>query len=125
MAQGRGSAMAVTVTILLCMIQLHFEIASAAIYTVGGRGGWIFNVAGWPKGKSFKAGDVLVFNYNPAAHNVVGVSKAGYNSCTAPRGAKFFTSGKDRIKLKRGQNFFICTFAGHCQSGMKIAVTAA
>jgi hypothetical protein len=25
----------------------------------------------------------------------------------------------------KGQNFFICSFAGHCQSGMKIAVNAA
>jgi hypothetical protein len=68
--------------------------------------------------------DFAVFNYSPTAHNTVAVNKAGYNTCTAPRGAKVFKTGKDQIKLVKGQNFFICSFAGHCQSGMKIAVTA-
>lgn len=33
--------------------------AEAATYTVGGAGGWTFNVATWPKGKRFRAGDTL------------------------------------------------------------------
>ncbi|GMY05237.1 basic blue protein-like [Fagus crenata] len=122
MAQGRGSA--IIAAVLLCMFLLHSEMAQAATYTVGDAGGWTFNVAGWPKGKRFRAGDTLVFNYSPTAHNTVAVNKAGYNTCTAPRGAKVFQTGKDQIKLVKGQNFFICSFAGHCQSGMKIAVTA-
>ncbi|KAJ6427641.1 hypothetical protein OIU84_023100 [Salix udensis] len=124
MVQGRGSAMAVAVTAMLCMMLLRFDMAHAATYSVGGPGGWTFNVSGWPKGKSFKAGDILVFNYSPAAHNVVAVNRAGYSSCSTPRGAKVYTSGKDRIKLVKGQNFFTCSFTGHCQSGMKIAVNA-
>ncbi|XVF45737.1 hypothetical protein PTKIN_Ptkin02bG0230400 [Pterospermum kingtungense] len=123
MAQGRGSAMAATV--LLCVLLLNFELAQAAIYTVGGTGGWTFNTVGWTKGKRFKAGDILVFNYNPSIHNVVAVNRAGYSSCSTPRGAKVYQSGKDRIKLAKGQNFFICNFPGHCQAGMKIAATAA
>ena len=63
-----------------------------------------------------------MFNYNPSVHNVVAVSAAGYSRCSAPR---VYTSWKDRITLGRGTNYFICSFAGHCQSGMKIAVTAA
>ncbi|XVF00726.1 hypothetical protein REPUB_Repub04eG0026300 [Reevesia pubescens] len=123
MVQGRCSAMAAKV--LLCLLLLHFELVQSAIYTVGGANGWTFNTVGWPAGKSFKAGDTLVFNYNPSLHNVVVVNRAGYNSCSAPRGAKVYTSGKDRIKLAKGQNFFICSFTGHCQAQMKIAVTAA
>ncbi|KAL4353453.1 hypothetical protein GQ457_06G001680 [Hibiscus cannabinus] len=123
MAQGRGGAMAAVV--LLCLLLSHLEFARAATYTVGGAGGWTFNTAGWPKGKRFKAGDTLVFNYNPSAHNVVAVNKAGYSSCSTPRGTKVYRSGKDQIKLAKGQNYFICNFVGHCQSGMKIAVTAA
>lgn len=66
-----------------------------------------------------------VFNYNPAAHNVVAVNKVGYNTCTTPPGAsKVHQTGKDQIKLVKGQNFFICSIPGHCQSGMKIAITA-
>ena len=71
------------------------------------------------------AGDVLVFKYDPSAHNVVAVNATGYNSCTAPRGAKALRSGNDRVTLRRGTNYFICTFPGHCQAGMKLAVTAA
>ncbi|KAE8664658.1 Basic blue protein [Hibiscus syriacus] len=123
MVQGRGGAM--TAAVLLCLLLSHLELAQAATYTVGGAGGWTFNTVGWTKGKRFKAGDTLVFNYNPSIHNVVAVNKFGYSSCTTPKGAKVFRSGKDRIKLAKGQNFFICNFVGHCQSGMKIAVTAA
>ncbi|KAK6156947.1 hypothetical protein DH2020_011195 [Rehmannia glutinosa] len=39
--------------------EVECEVAEAAIYTVGGGGGWTFNVAAWPKGKPFKAGDTL------------------------------------------------------------------
>jgi hypothetical protein len=58
MARGRGSAMVVA-TALLCMLLLHSEMAHAAVYTVGDAGGWTFNVVGWPKGKRFRAGDIL------------------------------------------------------------------
>lgn len=59
MSQGRGSAVLAT-TIMLCLVVLfHFEVAESASYVVGGRGGWTFNVSGWPKGKKFKAGDTL------------------------------------------------------------------
>jgi len=66
-----------------------------------------------------------VFRYSPKAHNVVPVSATGYNSCAAPRGVRVLTSGNDRVTLKRGVNYFICSFPGHCQAGMKVAVTAA
>ncbi|KAF2293767.1 hypothetical protein GH714_004551 [Hevea brasiliensis] len=103
MAQGRGSAMVAMV--FLWLLLLHFEMG-AATYTVGGSSGWTFNVSGWPKGKRFRAGDIIVFNYSPSAHNVVAVDRVGYNSCKASKGAKVYTSGKDRIKLVKGQNFF-------------------
>jgi len=67
----------------------------------------------------------VVFNYSPAAHNVVAVNKGGYDSCKTPRGAKVYRSGKDQIRLARGQNYFICNFVGHCESGMKVAINAA
>jgi len=62
-AQGRGSAArgnaaAVAALVLLCVL-LHGEVAESAVYTVGDRGGWGFNSASWPRGKRFRAGDVL------------------------------------------------------------------
>jgi Plastocyanin-like domain len=68
---------------------------------------------------------VTVFKYNPSVHNVVAVNGAGYKGCKASGGTKVYKTGNDRITLARGRNFFICSIAGHCQSGMKIAVTAA
>ncbi|KAJ7968093.1 Basic blue-like protein [Quillaja saponaria] len=122
MAQGRGSAM--IAIMLLCLLVLPSEMVHAATYTVGDAGGWTFNVVGWPRGKGFRAGDTIVFNYSPRAHDVVVVNKAGYDTCRTPRGAKVYRSGKDLIKLVKGQNYFICNFVGHCESGMKIAVNA-
>ena len=65
-----------------------------------------------------------MFNYGAGVHNVVAVDKAGFNACKTSKGAKVYKNGKDQIKLGKGLNFFICTFAGHCESGMKIAVNA-
>jgi hypothetical protein len=116
---------AVGVLVLLCVL-LHGEMAESAVFTVGDRGGWGMGAGSWANGKRFKAGDVLVFKYDSSAHNVVAVNAAGYKGCTAaPRGAKVYKSGNDRVTLARGTNYFICNFPGHCQAGMKIAVTAA
>ncbi|KAK6939970.1 Phytocyanin domain [Dillenia turbinata] len=126
MSRGRGSAVGATVLVgaLVCL-WIQAEVAHGATYTVGGTKGWAFNVVNWPKGKSFKAGDTLIFNYDKTIHNVVAVNKGGYKGCSTPSGAKMYSSGKDRIKLAKGQNYFICNYAGHCESGMKIAVKAA
>ncbi|KAL7246018.1 hypothetical protein ACSBR2_001198 [Camellia fascicularis] len=122
MSEGRGSGIAVT---LVCLVLVsHWVASDGATYTVGGAGGWTFNLSNWPKGKSFKAGDALVFNYDPTTHNVVAVDRGGYGSCTTPASAKVYKTGMDRISLAKGPNYFICNFAGHCQSGMKIAVNA-
>ncbi|WVZ98342.1 hypothetical protein U9M48_043800 [Paspalum notatum var. saurae] len=128
--QGRGSGSAPSVVVLsaallLCVLLLHAQVAESAVFTVGDRDGWTFNTNTWTNGKRFKAGDVLVFKYDSTAHNVVAVNAAGYKGCSAPRGAKTYKSGNDRVTLARGTNYFICSIPGHCQSGMKIAVTAA
>ncbi|MEI4872577.1 hypothetical protein Q8G47_27995, partial [Klebsiella pneumoniae] len=124
MYMGRGSAVA-ALMMVLCLVVLQYEVAQAATYTVGGVGGWTFNTVRWPDGKRFRAGDVLVFKYDPTIHNVVIVDKGAYRSCSTPSSAKVLQSGNDQIKLAKGQNFFICNFPGHCESGMKIAVSAA
>ncbi len=68
---------------------------------------------------------VVVFNYGSAAHNVVAVNKVGYQKCsTTPGNARVYQTGNDKIRLAKGQNFFICNVPGHCQSGMKVAITA-
>nr|CAD1826692.1 unnamed protein product [Ananas comosus var. bracteatus] len=124
MAQGRGSAnhiVALGVLLLLCIL-INGPLAESTVYNVGDASGWTFNTVGWTNGKTFKAGDVLVFKYNPNIHNVVAVNAAAYKSCTVPAGARVFKSGNDRIRLRKGTHRFICGSAGHCNAGMKIAV---
>ncbi|CAM0875205.1 unnamed protein product [Alopecurus aequalis] len=125
MAQGRDCGRVVVLASVLLCVLLHGELAESTENTVGDSSGWGFGVGGWPKGKRFRAGDVLVFKYPAGAHTVVAVDAAGYSTCSAPAGAKTYTSGNDRVTLARGTNFFICGIAGHCAAGMRIAVTAA
>ena len=67
----------------------------------------------------------VVFNYNPEMHNVVQLEEGDYNSCTVTSPSKTYKSGNHHIKLSGGgKAFFICSVPGHCEQGMKIAVTA-
>ncbi|PAN33524.1 hypothetical protein GQ55_6G027500 [Panicum hallii var. hallii] len=98
-----------------------------ASYTVGApAGSWDFqtNYTRWASGISFRAGDQLVFKYSPAAHNVVEVSKADHDSCTASRPLATFATGDDTVPLPAGgvTRYFICGVPGHCAGGMKLAV---
>ncbi|XP_062147620.1 basic blue protein-like [Alnus glutinosa] len=122
--QGRCSAAILSTILLLCLHPLASVSARAAIYTVGDDSGWTFTIEDWTKGKKFKAGDILTFNYYPTFHNVAVVDLKGYKSCSASSTAKIYDSGKDRIKLSKGRNYFICSFPGHCEEGMQIAVYA-
>uniref|UniRef100_A0A0D9VS45 Plantacyanin n=1 Tax=Leersia perrieri TaxID=77586 RepID=A0A0D9VS45_9ORYZ len=116
MAQGRGSAAQGLALGLLLMCLLL--VADAATYNVD----WSFGADSWSRGKNFRAGDVLVFSYDPSAHNVVAVDAGGYNGCRES-GTKY-NSGNDRITLGPGTSYFICSISGHCGAGMKMAVTA-
>ncbi|KAL9234194.1 hypothetical protein vseg_009089 [Gypsophila vaccaria] len=123
MAQVRGNAnrglvLGLTVLCVLAMAQTTF---AAAYITVGGYSGWGYNVVNWPIGKTFRAGDYLVFKYNKSLHNVVKVSGYGYNTCTTG-GARAYRTGQDYVRLTTGTHFFICSLPGHCKGGMKIAV---
>ncbi|GFZ20150.1 hypothetical protein Acr_28g0008550 [Actinidia rufa] len=62
---------------------LHLETVHATTFIVGDSSGWDFSVGNWTNGKKFKAGDILIFNYDPSDHNVVVVDRNGYNSCTS------------------------------------------
>ncbi|ONK80774.1 uncharacterized protein A4U43_C01F21580 [Asparagus officinalis] len=117
---------------ILCVTLMSFyllvsliNVARSAEFIVGGADGWTFDKENWPEGKSFKPGDVLVFNYAPEEHNVVIVDAAGFNSCTPAANSTVYTSGNDRITLAKGENYFLCSFPDHCVSGMRIKVNAA
>ena len=62
MGQGRGSArvsLGLVVGVAMLCLLAQMQPTLAALYTVGGPSGWTFNVQNWPRGKPFKAGDIL------------------------------------------------------------------
>ncbi|MCL7051206.1 hypothetical protein MKW94_030455 [Papaver nudicaule] len=98
-------------------------------HIVGGDRGWglaagSYNI--WALHRSFVAGDKLQFKYPPGAHNVVRVGAVGYENCkaTTKESRKAMSTGNDKLTLKKGMNYFICGFQGHCTGGMKIKVHA-
>ncbi|KAJ0017053.1 hypothetical protein Pint_11145 [Pistacia integerrima] len=109
---------------LLGLLVLHCGLAQAATYVVGGQNGWTYGVETWPNQKIFKTDDDLLFYYSPSEHNVAIVSKKEYEGCKASEIAKVYHTGKDRIKLKKGPNYFISSIKGQCRSGLKVLVHA-
>ncbi|TKY54837.1 Stellacyanin protein [Spatholobus suberectus] len=104
--------------------------AGAVTFTVGDTSGWIVPSGGasayttWASGKTFKVGDILVFNYPANAHNVEEVTKEKFNSCnsTSPL-ATYNTPPPVRLTLtKSGEHYFICGIPGHCSAGQKLAI---
>ncbi|XP_030456282.2 basic blue protein-like [Syzygium oleosum] len=114
----------VAVVMCLALSCISFKNASGAEYTVGDAGGWTVNIEGWTQGKKFRPGDVLLFKYDPALHNVVSVDLDSYDTCTLGESPKIYESGKDRVVLKRGNSFFFSSKGRDCDNKMKIEVHA-
>ncbi|CAN8266270.1 unnamed protein product [Cochlearia groenlandica] len=97
----------------------------AAQHVMGGSQGWEESVDfdSWSSGKSFKAGDQLVFKYS-GLHSVVELgSETAYKSCDLGTPVNSLSSGNDVVKLsKTGTRYFACGTPGHCQQGMKVKV---
>ena len=66
-----------------------------------------------------------MFNYAKGLHTVVEVSAGEYMACTAanPLGSESDSSGATTVALKApGTHYYVCSIAGHCGAGMKLAV---
>ncbi|WVZ56319.1 hypothetical protein U9M48_006867 [Paspalum notatum var. saurae] len=118
MAQGRGSATLGGLLAVCLLLGVVAHIADAETHTVD----WSFNADAWSKGKRFRAGDVLEFNYDRTKHNVVVVDAGGYSTCSSS--GRTYNSGSDHITLGSGTSYFICSLKSHCGMGMKMAITA-
>lgn len=123
MAAANRSALLV---VAMAAAVLATTATGATTYTVGApAGSWDTrtNYAQWVSAVTFRVGDQLVFKYSPAAHDVVEVTKAGYDACSAASPIATFNSGDDTVPLTAtGTRYFMCGFPGHCAAGMKIAV---
>ncbi|CAK7354840.1 unnamed protein product [Dovyalis caffra] len=119
-----------TIAVLLSLIFQQFYITEASqpiTYVVGDDLGWTLeaNPESWTRGKKFYAGDILEFQYDDQASNVVVVDQEGHDTCTTSDKSVEYNSGDDKIPLNFGANYFICSWqADKCQGGMKLAINA-
>jgi plastocyanin len=119
-------AAAMRITLLAMAAMAVLGTASAATYNVGEPGGaWDFgvNYGSWASSKKFLPGDSIVFKYSAQAHDVLEVSKADYDSCSAASPIATLKTGNDVVDLPTtGTRYFICGFTGHCTAGMKVKI---
>ncbi|KAF8110796.1 hypothetical protein N665_0079s0108 [Sinapis alba] len=116
-----GSTAAGALLLLLAVVPAAFAVT----FQVGDIGFWNSGVdyTTWVTGKTFRVGDTLEFQYGPS-HSVAVVSKAGFDACDGTGATQTFSGGDTKIDLtKAGTMHFICPTPGHCQGGMKLAVT--
>ncbi|CAO2162974.1 unnamed protein product [Urochloa humidicola] len=99
--------------------------ASAASFTVGDGQGWKIgpDYSTWASGKTFNVGDTLLFNFGTGSHDVAEVDKSGYDGCSGSGASNTINNGPATVTLTAGTHYYICTFTGHCDGGMKLAVT--
>ncbi|CAD6246255.1 unnamed protein product [Miscanthus lutarioriparius] len=112
--------------IALLVVVSSVATASAVTFIVGESSGWTLgsvNYTTWASGKTFAAGDNLVFNFATGAHDVVVVDKSGYDGCSTSNAASTIQNGPATVTLTSGTHYYICGFTGHCGAGMKLAVT--
>ncbi|CAI8610338.1 unnamed protein product [Vicia faba] len=104
-------------------------VTGPVTYTVGDTLGWTIPSNGaaaytaWASRKSFKVGDILVFNFPLNAHNVEEVTKQKYGSCSSSSPIATFSNPPVRVTLnKTGTHYFICGVTGHCSAGQKLSI---
>ncbi|XP_051128042.1 mavicyanin-like [Andrographis paniculata] len=113
--------------VVLIVMVIKMKIVYGDIYKVGDTAGWttIGNIdyKQWAKTKTFRLGDIIVFEYNPEFHNVMQVTHAQFRSCNASSPIATHTTGNDSITITtRRHHFFLCGVPGHCQAGQKLDI---
>ncbi|KAE8800306.1 Mavicyanin [Hordeum vulgare] len=111
----------ILITVSMAMIGTAFGTS----HTVGAPGGsWDLqtNYSQWASRIRFTTGDELQFLYPATVHNVVEVSKAGYDTCNGSRPITTFPTGDVVPLAATGTRYFICGVPGHCIAGMKVQV---
>ncbi|KAI4338774.1 hypothetical protein MLD38_023787 [Melastoma candidum] len=116
---------AVAAVLVAAMAATLVPEAYCVDHVVGGSSGWAqgADYATWANGETFSVGDKLVFNYG-GSHSVDQVSQSDYTNCNTGNALKSYTGGSTNITLSSsGSMYFICPTLGHCDGGMKLAIT--
>ncbi|NBH31935.1 hypothetical protein, partial [Staphylococcus warneri] len=101
---------------------------AADTITVGGELGWTIpptNYQTWERITEIDVGDNITFNWN-GAHNVVQVTKDGYDNCSAANnlglGPVQTVSPYTFVLNTTAPQYYICTVADHCSRGQKVTI---
>ncbi|CAN1138662.1 unnamed protein product [Linum perenne] len=118
-----------SVSLIVMLLAMNIGVSASKppkTYIVGDEDGWDLtnDMEAWPQGKTFYAGDTLVFKYDLQYHNVVVTDQVGHDTCTVTKNSKIYDSEDDHIQLRYGQNFFISSLNNDCPAGMKMAIFA-
>ncbi|XP_011020150.1 PREDICTED: umecyanin-like [Populus euphratica] len=116
------------VFVVLGAVSLLLRGSEAADHQVGDTTGWTRPTStsfysDWVSGKTFALGDTLTFTFTTGVHDVATVSKSDYDNCNTGSPNSVVTTGPAKITLNvTGDSYFLCTFAGHCSAGQKLAI---
>ncbi|KAI5062260.1 hypothetical protein GOP47_0022799 [Adiantum capillus-veneris] len=102
---------------MVMMMMRAWEGAWAMTWAVGDSAGWApIEYDSWTKDKAFREGDILYFEYNQGAHDVVEVSKDDYDACQGGNATNRWINGNTSVTLvgSTSTHYFICSFLGHC-----------
>ncbi|PNT30155.1 hypothetical protein POPTR_006G067400v4 [Populus trichocarpa] len=119
------------VFVVLGAVSLLLRGSEAVDHEVGDTTGWkspssTSFYSDWASGKTFALGDTLKFTFTTGAHDVATVSKSDYDNCNTGSQNNLLTTGPATITLNvTGDMYFLCTIAGHCSAGQKLAITVA
>ncbi|XP_071908679.1 uncharacterized protein [Coffea arabica] len=98
-------------------------------HVVGDSLGWTIPPGGavayttWAASQTFTVGDVLLFNFTTGSHDVAQVSRTSFDGCNSASPISLVRNGPANVTLNTtGEHYYICTFSGHCNAGMKLAI---
>ncbi|XP_051150164.1 blue copper protein-like [Andrographis paniculata] len=117
------------VVLLAAFVAVAAAQTTTTTHVVGDRIGWIIPPGGdaayrtWAATRTFRVGDVLVFNFTTNIHDVAEVNRASFDSCSGANPISMTTTGPARINLTTaGEHHYICTFSQHCALGQKLSI---
>ncbi|KAK2980896.1 hypothetical protein RJ640_011370 [Escallonia rubra] len=116
------------VALLWVFVAALLQPSVAWVYKVGDSAGWTtigrVDYKLWAATKTFRVGEVIVFEYNPQFHNVMQVvTHDEFKACNASAPIATHTTGNDTITItSHGHHFFFCGVPGHCQAGQKVDI---
>ncbi|KAF9618822.1 hypothetical protein IFM89_002690, partial [Coptis chinensis] len=112
---------------VLFLVMASVHVSMATVYKVGDASGWstqgTVDYKKWAAEKTFKIGDVIVFEYNNQFHDVLEMSHNDYDTCNTKAALKTYKSGNDSITISRyGHFYYLCGYPGHCEGGQKVDI---